>query len=474
MTPPSVVALAPAAAEHAVGAGDLEKVWRREAPHVLGALLRQYAGDFSDCEDAAQEALIAAARQWPRDGVPDNPRAWLIRVGHRRLIDHVRSESARSAREQAEAVRRASDAEPARAEQPGADRDDTLQVLLMCAHSDISRAAQVALTLRAVAGLSTAQIAAAFLSPEATIAQRISRAKATLRAGGARFELPSARELPGRVAAVLDVLYLVFNEGYASSGGPGLIDVALGEEAIRLTRRLRAALSDHDEVAGALALMLLTSARTAARTDSSGELIPLAEQDRARWDADRIEEGVGLLEEVLPRGPVGPFQLQAAIAAVHAEAASFEQTDWPQILALYRMLDAIAPGPTVQLNLAVATGMVQGPLAGLAIIAPLLDQPRMNRYHRTHAVRAHLLEQAGEPEDAVRAYTRAATQTASIPEQRYLNARAAQLIHRDGSAAVTSAESTAAPGTDGTAGGASCPSASGGDRASRREGASGS
>ena len=336
---------------------ELEGVWRRESPHVLGALLRRH-GDLGDCEDAAQEALEAAARQWGRDGVPGDPRAWLIRVASRRLIDAARADGARAAREQAVAV-----AEPAA---PAADEDrpevdDGLELLLLCCHPALTRASQVALTLRAVSGLETAQIAAAFLVPEATMAQRLSRARATLRAAGARFELPSPQALPERVAAVLDVLHLAFNEGYTRSAGDSLVDGALTGEAIRLTRDLRRRLPDHDEVAGALALMLLTRAREAARTDAGGDLVPLAEQDRALWDSGLIAEGAEILERVLPRGPVGRFQLQAAIAAVHAEAAAWEDTDWPQIAVLYEMLDQVAPGPAVTLNRAVAVAMTDGP-----------------------------------------------------------------------------------------------------------------
>lgn len=394
---------------------ELEDVWRRESPHVLGALLRRH-GDLGDCEDAAQEALEAAARQWPDEGVPESPRGWLIRVASRRLIDQQRSDRAREAREEAEEA----------AEEPpaAADRDDSLELLLLCCHPALSRPSQVALTLRAVAALGTAEIAAAFLVPEATMAQRLSRARATLRSAGARFELPEPAELPQRVAAVLDVLHLVFNEGYTRSSGDSLIDSSLTREAIRLTRELRRLLPGHDEVAGALALMLLTQAREATRTDARGDLIPLAEQDRARWDADLIAEGVGILEQVLPRGHVGRFQLQAAIAAVHAEAATYEGTDWPQISVLYDMLEQAAPSPAVTLNRAVAVGMAAGPESGLAVVDTLLDDPAMSRHHRTHAVRAHLLEMAGDPEGAARDYARAAQLTASLPEQRYLNARA--------------------------------------------------
>ena len=391
-----------------------EDVWRRESPHVLAALLRRH-GDLADCEDAAQEALEAAAKQW--DPPPENPRGWLITVASRRLIDRARADAARADREQAAA-------EEPPPEPPG--RDDSLELLLLCCHPALSRTSQVALTLRTVSGLSTAEIAAAFLVPEATMGQRLSRTRATLREAGARFGRPAPDELPARVAAVLDVLYLVFNEGYTRSAGDALLDGELTREAIRLTRELGRALPDHDEVAGALALMLLTQAREPARTDARGDLVPLADQDRSLWRSEEIAEGVAILERVLPRGPVGRFQLQAAIAAVHAEAPDAATTDWAQIRALYDMLERVAPGPAVTLNRAVAVGMASGPAAGLTIVDGLLQDPRMARHHRTHAVRAHLLELAGDRSGAAQAYERAAALTASLPEQRYLNRRAAE------------------------------------------------
>jgi RNA polymerase sigma factor (sigma-70 family) len=402
-------------------------VWRRESPHVLAALLRRH-GDLGDCEDAAQEAAEAASRQWDSDGVPDNPRGWLIRVASRRLIDRMRADRARADRETAVATTRPGDADlapPADQPRPG-DDEDTLRLLLLCAHPALSRSSQVALTLHAVAGLSTAQIAAAYLVPERTMAQRLTRARAALRAAGAVFELPTAAELPARVAAVLDVCHLLFTEGHTRSAGDALLDTSLAEEAIRLTRQLHAAVPDHDEVAGALALMLLTHARAAARTDGA-DLVPLAEQDRSRWDHRAIAEGVRILERVLPRGHVGRFQLQAAIAAVHAEAPAWPDTDWPQITVLYAMLARVAPSPVVTLNRAVAAGMAVGPEHGLTLLEPLLADPAMRRHHRTHAVRAHLLERAGDREGALAAYRQAARLTTSIPEQRYLNARISRL-----------------------------------------------
>ena len=408
----------------------VEDVWRRESAHVLAALARRH-GDLGDCEDAAQEALAAAAVQWPRDGVPDHPRGWLVRVASRRLVDQVRADRARAAREV-----RVVEGEPAEDLQaPAADEehpgavDDSLQLLLLCCHPSLPPASQVALTLRAVSGLSTAQVAAAFLVPEATMAQRLSRARATLRAAGARFVEVAPDELPGRVSACLDVLHLMFNEGYAASAGPALLDVSLTAEAVRLARGLHVALPDHDEATGLLALMVLTAAREATRVDEAGDLVPLAAQDRGRWDAALVAEGVALLEEALPHGHVGRFQLQAAIAAVHAEAPSAAETDWRQISLLYAMLAERAPSPAVTLNRAVAVGEAFGPERGLAVLDPLLSDPTMRRHHRTYAVRAHLLERAGRPDEAREAYAAAARMTASIPEQRYLNARLARVNH---------------------------------------------
>jgi RNA polymerase sigma factor (sigma-70 family) len=400
---------------------DLEDVWRRESPHVLGALMRRY-GDFAGCEDAVQEALLEASQQWAVNGIPERPRGWLIRVAARRLVDQRRSDSSRRAREVADAALDPNHAGlvPA-ADQNPSRFDDTLAVLLLCCHPALPRASQVALTLRAVGGLNTRQIAAAFLVPEATIAQRISRAKQLLRAQQITIAAPLPADLAARVAAVVDVLVLMFNEGYAASGGDQLIDVSLTSEALRLARRLHAALPEHEEVGGAVALMLLTAARTPARTDARGDLVPLAAQDRARWDRAAIDEGVAIVEKVLPRGPVGPYQLRAAIAAVHADAASWGETDWTQICELYRMLDQVAPAPVVTLNRAVAEAMAGTPEDGLSLLAGLESNPAMRRHHRLYAVRAHLCEMAGKPDLAVIDYRAAARLTTSSPEQRYLN-----------------------------------------------------
>nr|WP_237534842.1 sigma-70 family RNA polymerase sigma factor [Streptomyces sp. SID3343] len=396
---------------------------REVAPQVLGVLVRRH-GQFDACEDAVQEALLAAAVQWPREGVPDNPRAWLITVADRRMIDLWRSERARRNRE----ARLAAETSPEEsivpgpgADAPDPDRDDTLTLLFLCCHPALSAPSRVALTLRAVGGLTTAQIADAFLVPEATMAQRISRAKQRIKAAGGRFDVA---ESAGSTQAVLHVLYLVFNEGYTASSGPDLQRTELTGEAIRLTRTVHRLRPDDGEVAGLLALMLLTDARRAARTGPGGALVPLAEQDRARWDRDAIREGVDLVTDGLTWGPPGPYLLQAAIAAVHAEAVRPQDTDWPQILALYRLLDHLAPNPMVTLNRSVATAMVHGPQAGLDLLDTLAADPRTADHHRVWAVRAHLLDLAGDRAAAREAYRTAARRTTSLPEQRYLDARA--------------------------------------------------
>ncbi len=402
-----------------------EDLWRQLAPQVLGALVRRY-GDFGTAEDAVQEALLAAARQWPEEGVPDDPRAWLIRVASRKLIDQARSDQARQRREASVASLAPTDQRvSAAADEPDvADREDTLTLLLLCCHPALTTASQVALTLRAVGGLTTEQIARAFIVPEATMAQRISRAKQRIRETGARFSMPPEAERRDRMAAVLHILYLIFNEGYTATTGPELQRLQLTEEAIRLTREAHALLTDDGEVTGLLALMLLTDARRRARTGADGALVPLDEQDRATWDSELIGEGVELISNVLAHGTVGPYQLQAAIAAVHAEADTAGATDWKQILALYTMLEVVAPNPMVTLNRAVAAGMVHGPAAGLALLESVERDRRMARHHRLHAVRAHLLGLAGDRPAARASFALAARLTTSLPEQRYLNSRA--------------------------------------------------
>ncbi|MDQ1744892.1 MAG: hypothetical protein QOE23_3231 [Pseudonocardiales bacterium] len=400
---------------------ELELLWRECTPRVLAALVRRY-GDLDAAEDALQEALLAASRQWPADGVPASPAGWLITAASRRLLDQWRSDQARTERERLLALQA-----PPEEYRPGTESDDSLLLLLLCCHPELPRPAQVALTLRAIGGLSTAQIARAFLVPEPTMAQRISRAKSRLRQAGARFDLPPASELPDRLTAVAQVLYLIFTEGHTSTAGAGLIDISLTEEAIRLTRQLHRQLPGAGEVSGLLALMLLTDARRSARIGADGALVPLAEQDRTRWDQGRIREGVALIESALPAGPVGPYQLQAAIAAVHAEAPRAQDTDWPQILVLYRMLADLTPGPVVTLNQAVAVAMVEGPDAGLALLEPLLADSRLRHNHRLPAVRAHLLELAGRPEEARAGYAQAARLATSLAEQRYLQGRTAEV-----------------------------------------------
>jgi predicted RNA polymerase sigma factor len=397
----------------------VEEALRGAAPQVLGALWRRY-GRFDACEDAVQEALLAAAVQWPSSGIPENPPGWLFTVAARRLADRWRSDEARRNRERTAAL-------AARAEPAPTDADDTLTLLFMCCHPALSAPSQIALTLRAVGGLTTAEIAGAFLVPEATMAQRISRAKQSIKAAGAEFGLPPEPERDERLRAVLHVLYLIFNEGYTATSGPDLQRADLTREAIRLTRELRRLLPGDGEVAGLLALMLLTDARRPARTRPDGGLVPLAEQDRGRWDAAAIREGVALVEQTLASAPLGPYQLQAAIAAVHAEAPRAEDTDWPQILALYELLERVGPNPMVTLNHAVALAMARGPQAGLELLATLDADERMARHHRLPAVRAHLLEMAGELDPAREAYREAARRTTSLPEQRYLEARAARL-----------------------------------------------
>jgi len=390
------------------------------APHVLGALVRRY-GHFDSCEDAVQEAMLAAAVQWPDQGVPQNPRGWLVTVASRRVTDQLRSDHARRRREDTTA------AFAPRDESEVPDRDDTLALLFLCCHPALSPASQLALTLRAVGGLTTAQIASAFLVPEATMAQRISRAKQAISGSGFDFSLPSAAERTERLHTVLHVLYLIFNEGYTASGGDTLTVPALSQEAIRLTRWLRRLLPDDGEVAALLALMLLTDARRPARTRPDGALVPLAEQDRRRWDQEMIAEGTALISATLPRGEVGPYQLQAAIAAVHDEAKTMADTDWPQILGLYDLLEIVAPNPFTSLNRAVAVAMVRGPRAGLEIIAELEADKRMARHHRLLATRAHLHELAGDAAAAAAGYLAAARRATSLPERRYLALQAARL-----------------------------------------------
>ena len=395
-----------------------EGLLRALAPQALGALVRRY-GDFAGAEDAVQEALLTANDAWAAEGLPDSPLAWLVRVASRRMVDELRRDDARRRREDLAASWSLAEPDPA----PG--RDDTLILMFMCCHPSLTPAAAIPLTLRAVGGLTTREIAAAFLVPEPTMAQRISRAKAKLRESDEPFALPSATTRPERQRLVLHVLYLLFNEGYASSSGPDLSRTDLSGEAIRLTRRIHAALPDDPEVAGLLALMLLTDARRPARTTPDGELAPLAEQDRARWDRDLIEEGVALITDAWARGRRGEYQVQAAIAAVHDQAVSHAATDWAEIVALYDVLEQMTANPMVTLNRAVAVAMADGPAAGLALLDGLDE--RLGDHHRLHAVRGHLLELAGDDEAAFAEFTAAAARTTNLREQQYLTTKAARL-----------------------------------------------
>ncbi len=405
--------------------GSSEHLLRDLAPQVLGAVTRRYH-DFAAAEDAVQEALFAAALQWPREGVPENPRGWLIRVASRRVMDYLRSEAARRLREE----KAATEANPLAVitdAESDLGEDDTLILLFMCCHPALTQASAFALTLRAVGGLTTAEIARAFLVPEATMAQRISRAKQTIKESGIPFQPPTAEERAERLRFVLHVLYLIFNEGYVSSAGAQVRRDDLSHEAIRLARMMHHLQPGEPEVAGLLALMLLTDARRLARTDAEGELIPLAQQDRSLWDKAQIAEGVALLSAVLPKGSVGPYQLQAAIAAVHDEASRIEDTDWPQILALYELLKRMSANPMVALNHAVAVAMVHGPYKGLELLNLLDSDARVTGHHRLSAVRGHLLEMSGDRQAAIEQYRIAAGRAISIPERNYLIMQAARL-----------------------------------------------
>jgi len=401
------------------------------APQVLGVIARRH-GDFAEAEDAVQEALIAASVQWPAAGIPDNPRGWLYQVAIRRLADHVRSETARRRREEAVALESARDEPfvPPGDSEIGVDEDDTLVLLFMCCHPALTTSTAIALTLRAVGGLTTAEIANAFLVPEATMAQRISRAKATIQSSRIPFTMPTESERAERLDAVLHVVYLIFSEGYTSSIGSELSRTDLSNEAIRLTRGVRALLPDDGEVAGLLALMLLTDARRTARSGEHGELIPLDEQDRTKWDPRLIAEGTALVGLALSKGNVGEYALQAAIAAIHDEATRPELTDWPQILMLYGLLEEMSENPMVTLNRAIAVAMVNGPETGLKALQALDADPRLTGHYRLDAVRGHLYERSGDTSRALAHYRAAAEGTMSVPERDYLRMKAARLAER--------------------------------------------
>jgi len=416
-------------------AGKTENLLRDLAPQVLGAVVRRF-GNFDLAEDATQEALLAAVVQWPRDGPPENPRGWLVAVASRRLTDLLRSDQARRRREDTVAGwELAEHGAPEPGRFAAGETDDTLVLLFMCCHPSLSAISQIALTLRAVGGLSTAEIARALLASEETVTRRITRAKQSIKDSGVPFALPSADVLASRLRAVLRVLYLIFNEGYASTMGATLVRVDLAEEAIRLARTLHAAMPGDSEVTGLLALMLLVHARHVARAASDGSLVPMADQDRSLWDRRRIDEGIALITGALPRGPTGPYQLQAAIAAVHDEADSAERTDWPQIAALYGVLLRLDDSPVVALNHAVAVSMVAGPRAGLLLLQRLEGDARINADRRFHAVRAHLLEMAGDSAAALEAYQAASQAATNLQQQRYLNRQIARLSDPDSPAA---------------------------------------
>jgi predicted RNA polymerase sigma factor len=362
-----------------------------------------------------QEALIAAASRWPVDGVPEHPRAWLLQTATRRLIDQYRSDRSRRERERVALADRCQAPDVS-------DRDDTLAVLFMSCHASLTPASAIALTLRAVGGLTTAEIARAFLVDEATMAQRISRAKQRIDASGGEFRLPAPAEQPAALRNVMHVLYLIFNEGYTVQRAE------LSEEAIRLARMLHGLLPDNAEVTGLLALMLLLEARRPARTDARGDLIPLPEQDRRSWDGAQIAEGLARLDTAIAAGAAGEYQLQAAIAAVHSRAGRAEDTDWPQIVALYGLLEQMTDNPVVTLNRAVAVAMDEGPEEALAVVDSVAG--RLEGNYRVDAVRAHLLEQAGDVDAAGKHYRAAASRTTNLQEQRYLTARAASCAPR--------------------------------------------
>jgi RNA polymerase sigma factor (sigma-70 family) len=402
-----------------------EQLLRELAPQVLGTIARRFH-DFAAAEDAVQEAMIAAFTQWPEEGVPENPRGWLMLVASRRITDQLRSAIARRDRE-TEVAREAEMLAPTVDIESDMDPEDTLILLFMCCHPALSSSSAIALTLRAVGGLTTAEIAKAFLVPEATMAQRISRAKQNIKAAGVPFRLPVPAERAERLPSVLHVLYLIFNEGYASSIGPRLQRLDLADEAIRLTRSMKNLLPENSEVAGLLALMLLTDARRSARTGPDEDLIPLDKQDRTLWDRAEISEGIELLTAALSKASVGLYQLQAAIAAVHDEAERAEATDWPQILALYELLKRVAPSPMVTLNHAIAAAMVHGPAKGLELLGALDCDPRIAGHYRLDAVRAHFLEKMGDHEAAIQHYRIAAARTMNLPERNYLMTQAARL-----------------------------------------------
>ena len=402
----------------------IDGLYRAESRRVLATLIR-LLDDFDLAEEALQDAFAAAMEQWPRDGTPANPRAWLISTGRFRAIDRLR----RRARFDAmlgELAARLEQAAPDPADRDDHLEDDRLRLIFTCCHPALPADAQVAMTLREVCGLTTEEIARAFLTRPPTVAQRIVRAKARIRAAGIPYAVPSPEELPGRLETVLQVVYLAFTEGYAPAAGESVVRPELADEAIRLGRLLVELLPE-PEVLGLLALMLLTDARRAARTAADGDLVLLADQDRSRWDRARIAEGTALLERAMSAGEVGPYALQAAIAAAHAEAPTAQATDWHRIVGLYDLLARADPSPVVELNRAVAVSMRDGPAGGLALVDAVLARGRLDAYHLAHAARADLLRRLGRTAEARAAYRRALDLARQEPQRRFLGRRLEEL-----------------------------------------------